>query len=481
MVVKNRRLRQKGSVDFILIIICLLAVAFGFLGVYSFLKRGHLRDRRQFLDVSAMTIHDNLVSIIANTDAWEFTQKNNSAFDCINTRQSCTGLGGPFVLSDASQKPFSDYTDPKLGFTLSGEVCHTFDAVNGNDDCPFKVDMKWLPDCLADPSPTCRAPKINLRSTMIFKSKGYNDVPFNPLRAEINFSRDAILPTSTAFKNVQIFDVPGDYTWTVPAGITSLMVDVWGGGGGGATGGIGYQAPSSTPKGFMYLAGGGGGGGAYSKSILTATDGIVPGANYVIHVGKGGIGGASTYDVATGIWTIPFGGNGDVSWFGSGLCSGGTTGLPIFARGGDGGEPCRDWPCNNANGNGLGGKGGKGNGAGGGCGDVTQSGRAGGKYNDIFDKADDPANNAVLGTGFKWIVRYWGGRGGSAGGAGGAGGSNNNHNGNPAAVIGDGNETPPTAPGGGGAGREAGVDPVTYLQTPSSGQTGADGKVVIWY
>ena len=47
-------------------------------------------------------------------------------------------------------------------------------------------------------------------------------------------------------------------TWTAPAGVTSVQVDVWGGGGGGA-GEDGTQA------------GGGGGGGAYSSKNYFST------------------------------------------------------------------------------------------------------------------------------------------------------------------------------------------------------------------
>ena len=47
------------------------------------------------------------------------------------------------------------------------------------------------------------------------------------------------------------FDTPGSGTWTVPAGVTSVTIKLWGGG--GASGGIGY---------FDNGGGGGGGGGS---------------------------------------------------------------------------------------------------------------------------------------------------------------------------------------------------------------------------
>jgi hypothetical protein len=57
-------------------------------------------------------------------------------------------------------------------------------------------------------------------------------------------------------------------TFTVPANITHVMVEMWGGGGGGA-------------------AFGAGGGGAYTRTVV----GVTPGATYNVNVGAGGTGG----------------------------------------------------------------------------------------------------------------------------------------------------------------------------------------------
>ncbi|MBV5277185.1 hypothetical protein JZU56_05195, partial [bacterium] len=71
------------------------------------------------------------------------------------------------------------------------------------------------------------------------------------------------------------FTVSG--TWTAPAGVGLVTVEVWGGGGAG-----GGQNQNTD-------GGGGGGGGAYS----TATVAVTPGSSYPIVVGKGGLGVAS--------------------------------------------------------------------------------------------------------------------------------------------------------------------------------------------
>lgn len=98
--------------------------------------------------------------------------------------------------------------------------------------------------------------------------------------------------------------------WTAPAGVTSVDIEVWGGGGAG-----GGQNQNSD-------GGGGGGGGAYSR-VTGLT--VVPGNNYTVVVGAGGVG------VAGGA-----GGAGGDSWF--------IDVTTVMARGGSGGAPSTGTP-----------------------------------------------------------------------------------------------------------------------------------------
>ncbi|HTG56995.1 MAG TPA: hypothetical protein VL943_12040, partial [Niabella sp.] len=72
----------------------------------------------------------------------------------------------------------------------------------------------------------------------------------------------------------QTFDVSG--TFTVPAGITKIYVESWGGGGGGTGSTIGAAN-------YRY-SGSGGGGGGFSKGYIT----VVPGGSIDVIVGAGG-------------------------------------------------------------------------------------------------------------------------------------------------------------------------------------------------
>lgn len=75
----------------------------------------------------------------------------------------------------------------------------------------------------------------------------------------------------TEFKNMITFTTTGSSNWTIPAGVTRIWVEVWGGGGGGTD----Y---------------GGGGGGAYVTGFFNVT----PGGTLFCTVGAAGVAGAST-------------------------------------------------------------------------------------------------------------------------------------------------------------------------------------------
>ena len=81
------------------------------------------------------------------------------------------------------------------------------------------------------------------------------------------------LPQQTpGTRNLAVFTPSTQGNWTVPAGISTVRLKVWGGGGAGGSGFSG--------------AGGGGGGGGYCEGFVP----VSPGQTYFVTVGNGGIG-----------------------------------------------------------------------------------------------------------------------------------------------------------------------------------------------
>jgi hypothetical protein len=87
-----------------------------------------------------------------------------------------------------------------------------------------------------------------------------------------------------SYQNKATFTASGSGSWTAPAGVTKVLVELWGAGGGGNVHG-------------------GGGSGAYIQARVDVT----PGTTYNFSMGVGG-GGATTATANTGITTsITFG------------------------------------------------------------------------------------------------------------------------------------------------------------------------------
>jgi hypothetical protein len=194
-------------------------------------------------------------------------------------------------------------------------------------------------------------------------------------------------------------------TWTVPCGVTSITVDIYGGGGGAGGGGGGSNG------GLFGTRGGGGGGGGGHASITIS---VTPGSTFNYSIGGGGCGGSNGGDGSSG---------------GNGTAGGNTTfngpNANLVANGGARGT-------GGSGSNGSPGSGGAGGTASGGT--TNLSGTAG--------------NNGSGGTG--------GSGGAGAGPDGGAGGANTN---NPGTALGGGGAGGGDSQGGRGA---AGGIRITY-------------------
>lgn len=114
-------------------------------------------------------------------------------------------------------------------------------------------------------------------------------------------------------QTTQNFTTVGTSSFTVPCGVTSITVQVWGGGGAGGGGSV-----------TSANGGSGGGGGGYCTQVISVT----PGSTISYTVGAGGVGGTGN------------GGNGGSSSFGSVSATGGTGGAENGGAAGIGGTGC---------------------------------------------------------------------------------------------------------------------------------------------
>lgn len=153
----------------------------------------------------------------------------------------------------------------------------------------------------------------------------------------------AITSLSFAQTSVTTYSWPGTYTYTIPTGVTTLSMEVFGAGGRGGNNGTG-----------------GGGGGGYSFGVFT----VVPGSTLAVKIGTPGVSptaGTSSvtgYIIATGGANgvtvanpnVGGGGAGGVGSGGSVNFTGGTGGGGYFTYFGGGGGACASAAGNGNNG-----------------------------------------------------------------------------------------------------------------------------------
>lgn len=219
---------------------------------------------------------------------------------------------------------------------------------------------------------------------------------------DLNTSYNIVTP----MPSVLTYGVPGTYTWTAPAGVTSVQALVIGGGGGGADNG-----------------GGGGAGGM----VYNASYSVTPGQSYTVTVGSGGRGGSSSSNLPQNGKNSVFA---TITAYGGG--SGSQQGYVAAGNGGSGGGGSYNYTTGGTGTAGQGNNGGTGSygnggntyyGAGGG-------GAGGAGYNGGDSRGGPGLANSITGT-----LKYYAGGGGgnyfitnsptwAVGGIGGGGSSN---------------------------------------------------------
>ena len=163
-------------------------------------------------------------------------------------------------------------------------------------------------------------------------------------------------------QNGQVYTAQGTSTFTVPAGVTSISVKVWGGGGGGGAGG-------------SSAAGGAGGGAGYVSGTITVT----PGETLDVYVGGGGAAGTRNTSGGGG------GGGGSSTIYRS------TTPLAVSSGGGGGGGG-RNTSTH------IGGAGGAGGGAAGINGSASLANGGGGGGSTVGGTAGSGTNSGTAGS-----------------------------------------------------------------------------------
>lgn len=349
-----------------------------------------------------------------------------------------------------------------------GSISFTFSPPEGSGYTYIvtnNVDTAWSQTCSA--SPCAVTPSLNGEYTFSV--------------ATFNSSENQISPAIASSTKVRAFVAPTDTTWSIPTGTSSISAVVIGGGGGGGgnvewqqAGGDGGDAAiasatlstaqnqsidiiagSGGAGGSNYPLIGGGGGGASAVRVGTAT----------LIAGGGGGGGGQLYSTGASADGSLRGGNGGNAGLSNGVgADGDGSGHGLGGANGNGGAGS---PCNRSvAGSGSGGSGGSSTSASGGPG-IWSNANATNGGNANTPEICIAANPA---TGTPEVQNHGGGGGG--GGFGGGGGGGYYQFGGPKGADGG---------GGGGSQGPSGAEWASANNGGAPGQSGGNGKVLIFY
>jgi hypothetical protein len=150
-----------------------------------FLYRVHLSRQQSNeslarVETARNAIEQRFLAIMRSEIAWQniMNSPQNENLACLRNHTNCLGRAGPFSLFDSLRHEVFDPANPVNGLTFDGSNCSTF-TENGNDFCPFRVELKWVPVCgdeCEDP------PSVTLLGVIRFKPDPHG--PYGELRVK---------------------------------------------------------------------------------------------------------------------------------------------------------------------------------------------------------------------------------------------------------------------------------------------------------
>ncbi|MBT4761898.1 MAG: type II secretion system protein [Bdellovibrionaceae bacterium] len=164
------------------------------LGVTSLLVKTNQEVKKANVKLLANSILVQVQSYVKNDRIWSSSRNNSgnansngsnglnntqNSFYCLDNPGVCTKTAKHFVLYSSSGSLNSNLTstatDPDLrGFDLNGLPCSSYDAVNGNDNCPFGLTLTFTPLCAGNSCSSNNSTAIRIDGSLKYKPNSSN-------------------------------------------------------------------------------------------------------------------------------------------------------------------------------------------------------------------------------------------------------------------------------------------------------------------
>lgn len=118
-----------------------------------------------------LSLRQELQNKIVSNNGWSSIAVLNPEVNCIQNPTSCTNINILKPLKIPLRNVTLDSTLDNLGMGPSGEICNSFDPVNGDNNCPYGININWMTVCQSNP---CKNPQPKVVIT--FQEKAANGV-----------------------------------------------------------------------------------------------------------------------------------------------------------------------------------------------------------------------------------------------------------------------------------------------------------------
>jgi len=159
-------LGQKGfTLTNILVTVSLIAGGFAAWKINA--SRQERKAMKRTLEASAAKLSEQVQAQLKNDFAWQNTirGRENKPLACLTEQTSCAGKAGLIAVRDIAGLVVVDSIPARNGFTAQGAACTEF-SENGNDDCPFRMEVRWEPRCKED---CVKPPMVVIRGILFFR------------------------------------------------------------------------------------------------------------------------------------------------------------------------------------------------------------------------------------------------------------------------------------------------------------------------
>ncbi|MBK7962854.1 MAG: type II secretion system protein [Bdellovibrionales bacterium] len=201
--------RPKAGFSLVEVMVVLGIISIAFVFIMGLIEMVNSERQRTIVITTLESLRNRTAQYMIRNDSRKKTLESGANFVqlCAPAVLPCTvEYEGSFKLVDALGNTVVDSNIATTGFNINGEACNTFDAINGNDACPIRLELRWKGPCKPTdanviPATACPSPILFLSGDFVFKPKSNKFGTFNMKRfhfSELDFGAES--PDVTCYR-----------------------------------------------------------------------------------------------------------------------------------------------------------------------------------------------------------------------------------------------------------------------------------------